>query len=346
MAMTDVLAEFFDQFSSEEQAFIRAKQAEAKIILLQGQAQDEAPFQAAATEFVGYQRVLSRRIDPVCTESVEWYLRQLDRICEGILAKYGRWECKDAIAEMRAEAERLAWISLGKQLGSARTGTTSAASEPEQPQADVDNGTAPARATAVARSAEDIIPKAAPTPAVQRGPAAGEPARVLDEATPAQPATVATGGKGGAPWHKVEICFLDAEHAQVTALGQVRELSYAEMGFGDRRGMKVGDRGPNKAWGWLRKFAEERGTIDLPERQRAPVPKGPRDAERQPRSSHEVLVAERAGAAKARADLHVAMKGLRGSLCSYFGIKDNPILFEETCYRAQFQIGCSPSYHQ
>jgi hypothetical protein len=345
MAMTDVLTEFFDQFSSEEQAFIRAKEAEAKIILLQGQAQDEAPFQAAATEFVGYQRVLSRRIDPVCTESVERYLRQLDRICEGILAKYGRWECKDAIAEMRAEAERLAWMSLGKQLGSARTGTTSAASEPERPQADVDNGTA-ARATPAARSAEDIIPKAAPTPTVQRGPAAGEPARVLDEATPAQPATVATGGNGGASWKTVEICFLDAEHVRVTVLGHVTELSYAEMGFGDRRGMKVGDRGPNKAWGWLRKLAEERGTIDLPERKRAPVPKGPRDAERQPKSSHEAFVAERTGAAKARAELHVAMKGLRRSLCSHFRIKDSPILFEETCYRAQFQIGCSPSYHQ
>ena len=107
-----------------------------------------------------------------------------------------------------------------------------------------------------------------------------------------------TGGKGGAPWDDVEICLLDSEHAQVTALGQVRRLSYAEMGFGDRRGMKVGDRGPNKAWGWLRKLAEERGSIDLPERQRVPVPKGPRDAERQPTSSHEVLITERAGPAK------------------------------------------------
>jgi hypothetical protein len=157
---------------------------------------------------------------------------------------------------------------------------------------------------------------------------------------------MANGGKGGVAWDKVEICFLDKEHAQVTVLGHVTELSYAEMGFGDRRGMKVGDRGPNKAWGWLRKLAEERGTIDLPERQRAPVPKGPRDAERQPTSSHEVLVAERAGAAKARAELHVAMKGLRQSLCSYFGIEDNPILFERTRYRAQFRIGCSPSYHE
>ena len=92
-AMTDILAEFFDQFNPEEQAFIRAKEAEAKIILLHGQSgvterfqighdrewilqpQDDARAQAAATEFVGYQKVLVRRIDPVCTESVERHLR-------------------------------------------------------------------------------------------------------------------------------------------------------------------------------------------------------------------------------------------------------------------------------
>jgi hypothetical protein len=214
--MTDILAEFFDHFNPDEQAFIRAKQAEAKIILLQGQSdiaqgfrtgsdrewilelQDSAQAQAAATEFVGYQRVLARRIDPVCTESVELYLRQLDRICEGILAKYGRWECKDAIAEVRAEAERLAWISYGEQAGSARTCTTSTATEPEQPQGDVENGKAAVRATPVAQSAEDIVPKAIPTPAVQPGPSAGEAAPVEDEATPEQLATVTAGADGNA----------------------------------------------------------------------------------------------------------------------------------------------------
>jgi hypothetical protein len=146
--MTDILAEFFDQFNPEEQAFIRAKETEAKIILLQGQSdiaerfrigydresvlqpQDDARAQAAATEFVGYQRVLVRRIDPVCTESVQQYLGQLDRICEGVLLKYGTWEGKDAIAELRAEAERLAWLSLAKQLDSA-TASKIAAAQPE-----------------------------------------------------------------------------------------------------------------------------------------------------------------------------------------------------------------------
>ena len=169
---------------------------------------------------------------------------------------------------------------------------------------------------------------------------------VADEAAPKPPATVATGGKCATAWKDVEVCFLDAEHVQVTELGQVRRLSYAEMGFGDRRGIKVGDRGANKAWGWFRKIAEERGTIELPERQGAPVRKGPRDAARQPKSSHEGLIEERAGAAKARENLQVAMKGLRRSLCAHFEIKDNPILFEQARYRAQFRIGCSPLYHQ
>jgi len=134
--------------------------------------------------------------------------------------------------------------------------------------------------------------------------------------TLAHPATEATGGKSATAWKDVEICFLDAEQVRVTEPGQVRDLSYAMMGFGDRRGMKVGDRGANKAWGWLQKLAETRGVIDMPERKSAPAPKGPRDAVRRPRSSHEVLIEDRAPGAKARATLHSAMKQLRRRLCS------------------------------
>jgi hypothetical protein len=151
--MTDILADFFDQFTPEERALIRAKEAEAKIILLQGQSgffpQDDARAQAAAIDFVGYQRVLVRRIDPVCTESVERYLCQLDRVRDGLLGKYGKSECKGALAEMRTEAERLAWISLGKQLGSAQAGV--AVSNPEQPQAGADSGIAPDKVTRAVR---------------------------------------------------------------------------------------------------------------------------------------------------------------------------------------------------
>lgn len=190
-----------------------------------------------------------------------------------------------------------------------------------------------------------VDPSGAGTTALQP-PVTGNPTGE----TPARSATVGNDGNGAGAsalsWDVVEICFLDAEHAQVTVPGKVTRLSYAEMGFGDRRGVKVGDRGPTKGWGWLRKLAQDRGVIDLPERQRVPVPKGPRDAERQPTSSHEVLVAERAGAARAREQLQVAMKELRRSLQSHFCITDNPILFEETRYRVQFKIGCSSSYHQ
>lgn len=149
----ETLAEFFDQFDPEEQALIRTKEAEAKIILRQGQSdaigrfragldrewvlqpQDFARAQAAATEFVGYQRVLVRRIDPVCAESVEQYLRQLDMVREGLLSKHGTSECEAALAEMRLEAERLAWLSLGKQLGSARVGKSPTAQPGATPNA-------------------------------------------------------------------------------------------------------------------------------------------------------------------------------------------------------------------
>jgi hypothetical protein len=196
--MTDILAEFFGQFNPEEQAFIRAKEAKARMILLMGQ--DEAQVLAAGAEFIGYQRVLVRRVTPVCTEGVEQYLRQLSRICAALLVKYGG-ECNNALAQWLAEAERLAWESLGKQLASGKAGIITTASKPEQPQAGVDNGKAPARVTPAARSAEDIIPEAAPTPAVQPGPAAVEPAPIVNKATVAQPATVTT----GADWNAIEV---------------------------------------------------------------------------------------------------------------------------------------------
>jgi hypothetical protein len=134
--MADILAEIFDQFCSEEQAFIRATEAAAKGILAEGERdlkamyhisgsldlrrQDQARSDAACTEFIGYQRVLMRRVDPLSTESVQQLVRQLDRVCEGVLKKHGYWEGKDAIAELRAEAERLAWLSHSQQLASAK----------------------------------------------------------------------------------------------------------------------------------------------------------------------------------------------------------------------------------
>ena len=157
--MTDILAEFFSQFSPEEQAFILANEAQAKIILLIGPTefdsqvdwpQDGVQIRAASTMFLGYQEVLVGRIDPVCMESVHQYLRQLGRICEGLLAKYGG-ACKDALAEFLADAEHSAWLSLREQLRSAKAGTITAASKPKQPQAGGDNGRAPVKATPATR---------------------------------------------------------------------------------------------------------------------------------------------------------------------------------------------------
>ena len=138
--MADILTELFATFSSQEQAQIRAAEASAKIILAQGDRavreremgslsdrdyiltpRDEARAGAACAEFVGYQRVLNGRADPLSRESVQEFLGQLDKVCEGVLKRYGYHEGKPAIDELRAEAERLAWVSHAKRLAAAKT---------------------------------------------------------------------------------------------------------------------------------------------------------------------------------------------------------------------------------
>src|ERR1039458_1447657 len=69
------------------------------------------------------------------------------------------------------------------------------------------------------RAAEGGFPKEKLVGDMKPGGAepAQRPTPNADQVVPAQP-----GGKVGAPWDNVEICFLDADHAQVTVLGQVR----------------------------------------------------------------------------------------------------------------------------
>jgi len=112
----------------------------------------------------------------------------------------------------------------------------------------------------------------------------------------------------------------------------------------DRRGVQVGDRGPTGTWRWLGKLAENRGFISVEYRSSKSAAKGPWDAKRGPRSSHEALVGERSGAAKARTSLNAHIKDLRRHLQAYFKITANPIVFAQSGYKAQFQIGRSPSY--
>lgn len=170
------------------------------------------------------------------------------------------------------------------------------------------------------------------------------PKEKIESALPGSAKAPARGA--GVNWNGIEISLIDENHAEVIAQGQMRRLSYAEMGFGDRRGMKVGDRGPKQAWNLLKAFAEKSGTIDIPEGRRSPARMGPRDAARRPKSSHEGLVEERYATAIARAGLQASVKELRRALRSHFRIADNPILYEKDSYRFQFQIKRSPSYRQ
>ena len=164
-----------------------------------------------------------------------------------------------------------------------------------------------------------------------------------------QPAAVANGG--GAPdqptaaWGDIEVYFLDPENVQLTVHGEVKRLSYAEMGFADRRGRKVGDRGPTQAWGLLKRLAEQRGIISVDWRQGRKVPQGPRNKERDLTSQYQVLESDRGAAAKARTELQTQIKDLRRRLSAHFGIAAHPIVFEQSRYRALFNVGCSPCFH-
>ena len=89
-----------------------------------------------------------------------------------------------------------------------KAGTITTTSKPEQQEAGVDIGKVPATTTAAARSAEDIIPKAAHAPAVQQEPGSAE-AIPQSDPSPASPAPVAKGAEaigeegkreGAKPW--------------------------------------------------------------------------------------------------------------------------------------------------
>jgi hypothetical protein len=135
--MADILAEFFDQFCPEEQAQIMAAEAEANGFLAQGDAgvrnqmrlagslsdrdsilepQDSARANAACAVFVAYHNVLWNKTDSGSGGSIKEFLARLDRVCEGVLTRYGRWEGKDAIAELRSAAERFVWSIHAKRL--------------------------------------------------------------------------------------------------------------------------------------------------------------------------------------------------------------------------------------
>lgn len=136
--MADILAQLFGQFSMDEQAQIRAKVAAAKTGLVQGDSQitdrlggaqsledrnwilepkDEARAGAAGTEFAAYCNALWRTTDAVSQGSVREFLAQLERVCEGVLVKHGRWLWRVAIAEMRALSEQRAWQIHAQRLG-------------------------------------------------------------------------------------------------------------------------------------------------------------------------------------------------------------------------------------
>jgi hypothetical protein len=203
-AIVDILTELFDQLSPEEKAHIRAAEAAANGILAQGDAgvrersraaglrleldrdwllqpQDEARVGAAATLFVAYNNVFWARTDPGNAESIQAFLAQLRRINEGVLARYGSWECGHAIAEFRAESEKAAWLQHSRHLMSKR-----ADAETQPPN--------PARSASLTTASADVsggqTPGDGPTGSVaadQRPPDRGVPLELFADGHDGRP---------------------------------------------------------------------------------------------------------------------------------------------------------------
>lgn len=113
-------------------------------------------------------------------------------------------------------------------------------------------------------------------------------------------------------WPEIDIRFLDdtAERVEITVGLQTLNRTYTDLGFEDRR--KQPSR-PNRLWQMLYKFAEGRG--------RVPHKRGSTEA-----------------GAKEYSRREKAVQDLRPALQELFGVEDNPILFINGVYEAQFRI--------
>jgi len=169
----------------------------------------------------------------------------------------------------------------------------------------------------------------------EKGPSSDELKQPVSQSNP-----VVSANPPSLTWDDIAICFLDSESVEVKVGDHVRHLHYAEMGFADRRGKVVGHRGPVEAWRWLKHLAKNRRIIDVPNRREPRVPKGPPDIERQPASQLKALEEQRGSTVKGRTKLQSSVKDLRRRLRLHFpSIPGEPIIFEETQYRALFQVG-------
>jgi hypothetical protein len=112
-------------------------------------------------------------------------------------------------------------------------------------------------------------------------------------------------------WEEIQILFLSDERVQILN-GPSRETrNYAEFGFADGRTEK-----PNVAWETLRAMAQQRGVLQDETVTKQPWPK-----------------------------VEKRIQEIRKVLRDHFGISVDPIPFVEGVgYRAQFKIGCGPSF--
>jgi hypothetical protein len=134
-----------------------------------------------------------------------------------------------------------------------------------------------------------------------------EPQEVANDAMDSQSIS-----KEEATWETIEILFLSDERVQIRTGTNRETLNYAEFGFDDGRNGT-----PNQAWQVFRALAEQNGVIADGRALNLVWPK-----------------------------VEKRMQEIRKVLREHFGISADPIPFVENGgYRAQFKIGCSPSFH-
>jgi hypothetical protein len=140
---------------------------------------------------------------------------------------------------------------------------------------------------------------------VMTGPAStAEPAKQGLEVAGPNAAATAT-------WDAIEIQFISDERLQIRSGTTTQTFNYEEFGLADSRNGK-----PNQAWVLLRTLAEKRGMIQ-----------------------------NAAEAGQAWAKVEKRIQEIRRVLRARFGISADPIPFIDGAgYRANFKIGCRPSY--
>jgi hypothetical protein len=140
----------------------------------------------------------------------------------------------------------------------------------------------------------------------------GAAALLSDPAEPTKVPAAASSLPRPPEWEFIKIVFISDERVQIWIGDEHETRNYSEMGFADRRNRK-----PSRCWSVLRIVAQNQGFIPSEARTRI----------------------------KGWPALEKQIERTRKLLKSYFGLDENPIIFEKGGYRLRCKIECAPSFH-